>query len=226
MFNLEKAIVEWRRQMSAGGIKTPVPLIELESHLRDDVERQMRLGLSEQQAFEISARRIGQANKLEAEFKKANNAKEARAGKVIGIACCAFAGLFSLWMTPWLLTVHELSMPVRMYGLSAVALIIVSIVSWKFSHKYLPVIRDHRTRMAAGVACCLTGVIWLFVFFGELLPDVIVPRILSGAAGEAVEFAFMIAISTLWAVALTSVLGGIAYGLEEAARRRSAMNVS
>jgi hypothetical protein len=39
MFNLEQAISEWRRQMIAVGIKTPVPLEELESHLREDVEQ-------------------------------------------------------------------------------------------------------------------------------------------------------------------------------------------
>ena len=32
----------------------PVPLEELEIHLREDVERQMRSGLNEQQAFEIT----------------------------------------------------------------------------------------------------------------------------------------------------------------------------
>jgi len=31
MFNLEQSIADWRRQMIAGGIKTPVPLEELES---------------------------------------------------------------------------------------------------------------------------------------------------------------------------------------------------
>jgi hypothetical protein len=38
--------------MLAAGIRTPVPLDELENHLREDVEQQMRSGLSAQQAFE------------------------------------------------------------------------------------------------------------------------------------------------------------------------------
>jgi hypothetical protein len=70
MFNLDKAISEWRQQMLAAGIKTPVPLEELESHLRDDIEQQVRSGLSAQRAFEISVQRIGQANALNGEFKK------------------------------------------------------------------------------------------------------------------------------------------------------------
>ena len=38
MFDLEQAIAEWRKQMLAAGIKAPVPLDELESHLREEVE--------------------------------------------------------------------------------------------------------------------------------------------------------------------------------------------
>src|ERR1022692_813371 len=70
MFNLEKAVAEWRIQMLAAGIKTPVPLEELESHLRDEIERQMKLGLDEQKAFEISVQQIGHAVALKNEFKK------------------------------------------------------------------------------------------------------------------------------------------------------------
>jgi hypothetical protein len=46
MFNLEQSIADWRRQMLAAVVKTPVPPEELESHLRDDVEDQMRSGVS------------------------------------------------------------------------------------------------------------------------------------------------------------------------------------
>ena len=48
MFNLEKEISEWRQQMLAAGVKSPVPLEELESHLREDIEQQVQSGLSEQ----------------------------------------------------------------------------------------------------------------------------------------------------------------------------------
>jgi hypothetical protein len=70
MFNLDQAIADWRRPMLAAGIKTPVPLDELECHLREEIEQQMRSGLSAQQAFEVAARGIGGANVLKAEFVK------------------------------------------------------------------------------------------------------------------------------------------------------------
>jgi hypothetical protein len=41
MFNLEQSIAEWRQQMLAAGIKTPATLNELESHLREEFERQI-----------------------------------------------------------------------------------------------------------------------------------------------------------------------------------------
>lgn len=70
MLNLEQFIAEWRRQLLAAGIKTPVPLEELESHLREEIERQMKPGLDEQQAFEIAVQQIGQPKMLDSEFKK------------------------------------------------------------------------------------------------------------------------------------------------------------
>jgi hypothetical protein len=70
MFNLEQSILEWRRQMLAAGIKTLVPLDELEIHLREEIARQMKSGLSRQKAFEIAVQRIGQPKVLKSEFKK------------------------------------------------------------------------------------------------------------------------------------------------------------
>jgi len=70
MFNLEEQISEWRKQMLAAGIKSPVPLEELEIHLRDEIERQIKSGLNEQKAFEISVQQIGPSKALGSEFKK------------------------------------------------------------------------------------------------------------------------------------------------------------
>jgi hypothetical protein len=72
MFDLEQSIVEWRKQMLAAGIKTPVPLEELEIHLREEIERQMESGLNEQEIFNSAVQKIGQAKPLKTEFKKIN----------------------------------------------------------------------------------------------------------------------------------------------------------
>lgn len=97
MFYLEKSIADWQKQMLAAGIKTPVPLEELESHLREEIERQMKTGLSEQRAFEISVRHIGQPQLLNSEFKKSErNIMKRRLIILLGIFAVLFGPAVSL----------------------------------------------------------------------------------------------------------------------------------
>ena len=69
MFDLEESIAQWRRQMLVAGIKTK-SLDELESHLREEVEKQIKAGQKPKQAFEIAAEEIGRPAMLKAEFAK------------------------------------------------------------------------------------------------------------------------------------------------------------
>lgn len=73
MDGLKKSILEWRQQMLAAGIKTPVPLEELENHLLEEIERQMKSGLNEQQAFIAAVGKIGQTKMLHKEFQLLKN---------------------------------------------------------------------------------------------------------------------------------------------------------
>jgi hypothetical protein len=102
MFDLDQAIAEWRRQMLAAGIKSPVPLEELESHLRDHVEQQVRLGIDPQQAFNTAARQIGYANELKSEFKKTCgtgwNARSLWFPGIIGLAITVILNLVGLFV--------------------------------------------------------------------------------------------------------------------------------
>src|SRR6476661_8231305 len=68
MPDLETRIAQWRRQMIAGGITNPEVLDELESHLREDIERHARSGLNVQQAFDAAVAKIGDASALKSEF--------------------------------------------------------------------------------------------------------------------------------------------------------------
>jgi hypothetical protein len=78
MPDLEKSISEWRKQMLAAGIKTPVPLEELEIHLREEIGRQVKSGFNVRAALEIAARRIGKGKELKAEFEEVSDAKRAK----------------------------------------------------------------------------------------------------------------------------------------------------
>lgn len=238
MFNLDNAIKEWRQKMSAGGIKTPAILDELESHLREDAEKLAKSGvLSEAEAFMVAANRLGQSDLLRAEFAKIGGLKEARLVKMIGIGSGMFAVLFTFWVSPWLLFRHELSSSQRLPGLGAVVVTLLSVVSWRFSYKFLPIVQSERARMRIGIACGLVSMVSLYVF-GLVLANVIVPGVLrdnlnsnvahlgrqmigmQDAIPEEFSPVLMIGISVLWALALAAIPGAIAYGLEEAARRR------
>ena len=69
MFSLDQSSTEWRRQMLAAGIKTS-ELMELESHLHEEIERQIRLGAPKEKAFALAIARIGSPRMLKAEFSK------------------------------------------------------------------------------------------------------------------------------------------------------------
>ena len=109
MFNLEGAISEWRRQMLAAGLQTPVPLEELESHLRDEIQRQMQAGVSEQTAFDSAVRVIGPAGLLKTEFARAGRASEwlgddkaTRTNRILGALWMALNLCFICKLSLWL----------------------------------------------------------------------------------------------------------------------------
>ena len=70
MFDLEQSIADWRQQMLAAGIQTPVPLEELELHLREEIERLKKSGMDERTAFEKAVHQTGQPLSLKKEFNK------------------------------------------------------------------------------------------------------------------------------------------------------------
>ena len=69
MFNLESSITNWREKMFAAGISAAA-LDELESHLREEIDRQLHLKLSSREAFTLAVEKIGPANALNHEFGK------------------------------------------------------------------------------------------------------------------------------------------------------------
>ena len=89
MFDLEQSIADWREQMLAAGIKSPVPLEELETHLREDVEEWMHSGVTAQQAFETTVRQIGQGEMLQPEFARAGETIYEQLKRLV----CALVGI-------------------------------------------------------------------------------------------------------------------------------------
>lgn len=114
--------------MLAAGIHAPVPLEELESHLREDIEQQIGSGINAQQAFEFAVQKIGEANMLENEFKKCEKPLMKQSSKIgVGVAGILVGaalqipgdvhlrdelvlanGRLGLWLLGWLLIVWSL----------------------------------------------------------------------------------------------------------------------
>ncbi len=70
MFNLEKAIKDWRKALNKNEALEDGYKEELECHLRDKIDYLIGLGSSEEKAFEEAARKIGEADSLGAEYFK------------------------------------------------------------------------------------------------------------------------------------------------------------
>jgi hypothetical protein len=71
-FDLNEAVRRWQQNLGASPAFCADDLEELASHLRVSVQRLTATGLSEEEAFQVAARRIGERGPLEREFAKLN----------------------------------------------------------------------------------------------------------------------------------------------------------
>ena len=206
MFNLEQSIADWRHQMLAVGIQSPVPLDELEEHLRDEVEQQMESGLEPQAALAAAIEKVGQAQNLQVEFTKIGGVK-----KMDGLEKCVtaiFAVMFLVVMVPLakdLLFDRELSWTWRLAGLANIGLFATLGVPHRYMYYFFPIIPNQRTRWAVGVSSWV-GEIGIALFLNQISPH------FGLSSGE--HFLF-----TLWVLILALTGGVVRNGLEEAAKR-------
>ena len=70
MFDLESQIRKWRSHVQAAGTLGAQDVEELESHLRDSIDELTGRGVSVEEAFIVSIRRMGDAEALHDEFAK------------------------------------------------------------------------------------------------------------------------------------------------------------
>ena len=70
MFDLEKAIKQWRKGLRKSEALEDGYIAELESHLRDEIDDQIKLGTSEDEAFKKAVNSVGQPEGLGEEFYK------------------------------------------------------------------------------------------------------------------------------------------------------------
>jgi len=213
MFELEQAIVDWRRQMLAAGIKTPVPLEELEIHLREEIERRTESGLNEAEAFKVSVQKIGPAQVIQNEFRKVEASKEDRQWQNMQILFVALTGLvplmgsagFSKQGAFWEMTPSQI-----IAALAALASFSLLAWSGRLSYRLFPVIPTKRTRDTVHLVCALPVALWWVAFLCLIVPYY----------GFTVGQLF---VTLLWA--LFPPMGaciGLIWGMETAARKKEA----
>jgi len=215
MFDLEQAIIAWRQQMLAAGIKSPVPLEELENHLREEIEQQTKSGRSEAEAFESAVQRLGQIEAVQGEFEKIPRTKDALHWKFLEITFGLFASVF-----PWCLyrtVLHfkpgylaDLTPGQQTSSVAAVALFVLLAWSGRLGCKLLPLIRAKRTRDIATVFCAAPVLLWWIIFM-----NCIVPRH---------DFDMgQLTVVILWGfITPAGAVLGLSWGIEAAARNESA----
>jgi Clp amino terminal domain, pathogenicity island component len=161
MFNLEKSISNWRRQMIAGGIKSSAVLDELESHLREDVERRMRSSTPAEKAFEEAVQQVGSADQLKLEFGKIELPRPTVSPRLISRGCAAM-GVFTVLTGMWIL----LDVPIaeKVLGFSWLTLVGAYIALLpRLNRNILLSVRGWAIRKAIAVGCSFFFMAWIAV---------------------------------------------------------------
>jgi len=173
MFNLDQAILEWRRQMLAAGIKTPVPLDELETHLRDEIEQQAKSGVNEAEAFRVAVEKIGRANLVQNEFKKVEPKWADLEWKLTEVLLAVGSILAPLLMSHSVLF-HRgssaMTLSQKMASLAAFVTFALLVWAGRLSYRVFPVIPRKRIRNAISLASFALLGLWLQVLLRVILP--------------------------------------------------------
>jgi len=154
MFNLEQAINEWRKQMSASGINSPAVLDELESHVREEVERQTSVGVDASKAFASAVQKMGAASTLRKEFKKSLGAVLA---EKLMLAAAVLVLAFGIFLSSVAVVLCYLTPIERIIGAIAMVLTVVTAFVWPAFVSRLPVIRSRSKLQLAQVLCLAVG---------------------------------------------------------------------
>lgn len=164
MFNLDLAIANWRRQMLDCGFKSLKALEELEDHLRDDIEAQVRSGLNEEQALEQALRRLGTPAELKKEFAKSPRPAAAQHRKFLEcfyFICAAAAILIDLWT----LIFFDLTLAARVSAGGGVAILAVYLFGLPFWFRWT---RGAPHVLLVGAFKVLSVIVPLWVLFALL----------------------------------------------------------
>ena len=210
MFDLDQSLAEWRCQMLAAGIQTPVPLEELESHLHEEIAQLVAAGQDEATAFHTAVQNIGAAPALRHEFAKIKATPQGRHWRmfesVFGATALGYpllVGGLAVWVKNG--RIAEMTPSQQLSCLAAEATF--SGLAWgmRWNCGRFPVMLTHRSRDAI----FLLVLLWLVA-----LAYLIMPRcdLTPGQSG----------VVSMWGFAPFGILIGWLWGMAAAARKNVA----
>jgi hypothetical protein len=171
MFNAETAIAAWRQQMLAVGMTTPVPLAELETHLREEIDRRTQAGQEESDAFQAALQSLGSVDVLRTEFEKIKHLKKSRRWKLIEI----YFWIVPIWY-PLLVASQAFffrsgsfgEMTLAQQSSSLAAAVVFSMFAWitQLGFVRIPALRSNLARNAI----FLPVLIWLVILAYFIIP--------------------------------------------------------
>ncbi len=201
--------------MLAAGIQTPVPLEELESHFREEIDRQLKAGLDASTAFDAACRQLGSVRSVRDEFEKVPVSTGIRQWKTTDIFPIVFSVFFPLLIGGILLKRGGAIGMTDAERVSTIAAVVLSsLLAWtgRLGHGAFPFIARKSMRDAIGVAGSVLVALWWVVFLRVIVPhyDFTMSRFL---------------VVFVWGFFTPAgVWIGIFWGMETAAKNRAAAN--
>jgi len=220
MFDLKQSVNDWRHRMLAAGIQTPVPLEELESHLREEIGRLVESGLDEQNAFRAAVQKMGAGQAIQNEFEKAGGAQRGRLWMLYEVFFLVFALLYPILVGTLAFYVKngrfsEMTSGQQMSSLGAAATLSFFTLGMRWICGKLPVVY---TRRIIKEAILVSMVIWLLALVA-LDAEGILP-LYDYSDGQK-------GVVSLWASAVPfGILFGWAWGYANATRKKVATIIS
>jgi hypothetical protein len=153
MFNLEKAVASWRRQMMKAGIKNAQIMDELEAHLREEVEHQLAEGTDPEVAFDKATLKMGAPKPLQREFKKCRGVQSDR--RRFYQALYILSALIFILINGWTMIALELTGMERIELLSVVVSVCFYLVAMPLLPRLLWPVYARLVRLIKYVTCIL-----------------------------------------------------------------------
>jgi len=207
MPDLEQSIADWREQMLAAGIQSPVPLEELETHLREEIAALLESGSCEADAFHSAVQKFGPPPAVRNEFKKVTPANTALNWKFFELLFAGFTFLFPLLVCCLAYFKNgdfaELTPGQQLSGVTAAAAFSLLAGILRLSHERFPIIQGNRIRDAIFVPVML----WLVVLAYVIMPHTALPP------GQK-------SVASLWGLAPFGIILGWCWGFAATAARK------